>query len=606
MAQKDLEKAKQDMAKAQAANQLVGALATQLKVQPDALPKALKDLADSRNDLDAKLKDIDEKLKAAKVDEGPAGIAKLADEKGKLERERAELDSTVKGAFDLLKSEGLAPADVDPRKGLVEATKMAVDKAKNPMVVSQNPEQKLDTWIALLKDRSHNDPAYVVQARNDGERVLNDSKADAAARAKAQYVIALADRNSGQMSQAQEAFGKAIKALTAAKAEKLSKAAGDTLRELTDASAYHLPRVERMHAAGDMKGALAELDAAVKQNPGDGRLHARRALVRLEMQPTGKLDPAAQNMIRQDAEAARNDPKTAAEGTYVLGRLDEDQGNYDGAEKQYRAALDAHKGNPEEASRYIIALARLLQRDRSAAPAEPAPAPPEEKRSQETENKGQGASLAPRPSPLAPLVLSALVGLQPPEEEMDAATAARLRESIDLAKKLIESTDPKVKGQGYLLMGQALSRQGKRSEGLQMYVKGMQLAYPGAATRELSRLIDVGPSVAAPERVAPVETFVAERHYGKGLHEFWQGQYGAAEDDFAKAVAAYDQDARYYYYLGLSRQIQGKEREARRDIEKGVRLESENRPGSRMVNASIERLQGQWRSYLDEYRQKQP
>ena len=605
-AEKDMKKAEKDMAKAEAANKLVGALATQLKVQPDALPKAVKDLADARNDLDARLKDIDEKLKAAKVEgEGPVGVTKLADDKSKLEREREELDSTIKGAFDVLKSQGLAPADVDPRKGLVEAIKMAVDKAKNPVVISQNPEQKLDTWIALLQDRSRNDPAYVNVARGDGERVLADPRASEAEKAKAQYVVALADRNSGQMTQAQEAFGKAIKAAAAAKAGALAKVAGETLRELTDASGYYLPRVQRLEAAGDLKGALAELDVAVKQNPNDGRLHARRALVRVEMQPSGKVDPAAQNLIRQDAEAARGDPRTAAEGAYVLGRLDEELGNYDAAEKQYRAALEAHKGNPEEASRYIIALARVLQRERSA-PAEAAPAQPEEKKGQGA--KTDGASLSPRPSSLAPLVLAALVGLQPPEEEVDAATTARLRESIDLAKQLIKSADPKVQGQGYILMGQALSRQGKRSEGLQLYVKGMQLAYPGEATRELSRLVDVGPAIQAPERVAPVETFVAERHYGKGLHEFWKGQYAAAEDDFARAVAAYDQDARYYYYRGLSRLLQrttAKQKLARRDFETGARLEAENRPGPRMVNASLERLQGQWRYYLDEFRQKQ-
>jgi hypothetical protein len=610
------EKAEKELVKAQATGQqALGALATQLKVKAEEVPQAVSALASARTELDTKLKDIDTKLKAAKVEgEGAAGVAKLAEEKDKLERERGELASTIKGAFDVLKSEGLAPPDVDARKALVEATKMAVDKAKKPMVVSQNPEQKLDTWIALLQDRSHNDPDYVRIARNDGERVLAEAGASQAAKAKAQYVIALADRNSGQYGQAKQAFDKAIKAAAAAKAGVLAKVAGQTLKELTDAGAYYLPRAERMQAAGDFKGALEELDAAVKQNPSDGRLRARRALMRLESQPSGKVDPAAQNLIQQDAEAARQDPRTAAEGTYVLGRLDEEQGNFDGAEKQYRAALEAHKGNPDEATKYIIALARVLQRERGAPPdgqlPPPAPAPKEAKDSnvsQETSGamptQGRGHGTLD-----ARLLTALLVGVQPPPDEaIDPATVARLKESIDLAKQLIKSADPKVKGQGYILMGQALSRQGKRGEGLQLYVKGMQLAYPGEATRELTKMIDVGPAaIPEPERVAPMETFVAERHYGKGLHEYWQGQYAAAEDDFAKAVAAFDQDARYHYYLGLSRLQQGNEGAALRDFQKGARLERENRPGPRLVNASLERLQGQLRFQLDEYRQKQP
>jgi tetratricopeptide (TPR) repeat protein len=158
-----------------------------------------------------------------------------------------------------------------------------------------------------------------------------------------------------------------------------------------------------------------------------------------------------------------------------------------------------------------------------------------------------------------------------------------------------------------MLWGQALARQGKRTDGLQLYTKGMQLAYPGAATKELSRLVEENPAFQQTERPGTPNSFLAERSFGKGLHAFWSGQYAAAEDEFGKAVAQYDQDARYQYYLGLSRLLQdtkAKRQQARHNFETGARLEAENRPGPRVVNASLERLQGQLRYFLDEYRQK--
>ena len=73
----------------------------------------------------------------------------------------------------------------------------------------------------------------------------------------------------------------------------------------------------------------------------------------------------AQKEIRQDAEAAAKSADAAPEAAYVLGLLEEELGNYDQAEAEYRKAIKTHQGNTEQGSRYIIALARLLQRDRN-------------------------------------------------------------------------------------------------------------------------------------------------------------------------------------------------------------------------------------------------
>ena len=69
------------------------------------------------------------------------------------------------------------------------------------------------------------------------------------------------------------------------------------------------------------------------------------------------------------------DAKAAAEAAYVLGRLEEQLGDMDKAEKLYRQAVKTHQGSPDESYRYRIALARLLLRDRPAAAPQPARPP---------------------------------------------------------------------------------------------------------------------------------------------------------------------------------------------------------------------------------------
>jgi tetratricopeptide (TPR) repeat protein len=377
------------------------------------------------------------------------------------------------------------------------------------------------------------------------------------------------------------------------------------LKELTDAGAYHLPRAQRLVAAGDLKDALAELDTALEANPDDGRLLSLRAQVRLDMPRKGGIDAATQKQIRADAEAAKKDSKTASEGNYVLGRLEEELGNLDEAERDYREALKAHQGSVEEASRYIIGLARVLQRERGAA-AEPAPAEPEQPKAAET-NPKVGRRTPETPAGAVDvrtaLLALALAGFQAPGAEEPLGGDERLRESIELAKRLLTSSDPKVQGQGYLLLGRAYTRQGKRTEGLQMYVKGMQLAYPGAPTKDLTKLVEEHPAFQQAEVTGMPNAYIAEQYFGKGLHAYWSGQYGTAEEEFRRALAAYDRDARYHYYLGLAQTQQGKQEAARYQFEQGVRLEAANQPGPVMVNASLERLQGDLRQRLDSYRQ---
>ncbi len=236
-----------------------------------------------------------------------------------------------------------------------------------------------------------------------------------------------------------------------------------------------------------------------------------------------------------------------------------------------------------------------------SCPSAEEPAPAKEK---DTPAAQKSAHLA----PLRAFLACALIGVQISDEDLDEdpATAARLKESMELANKLIESANPKIKGQGYMILGQALSKMGRRTDGLKEYVKGLELLYPGTVSKEIAKLLDDHPAFQQPEatRANPV---LAEQYFGKGLHAFWSQSYAEAEAQFKKAVQSYNLDARYQYYLGMALLAQkgsGKRAAAYHAFEQGARLEAANRPSVNDVNASLERVQGSLRALVDRYRQQ--
>src|SRR5262249_42113962 len=150
---------------------------------------------------------------------------------------------------------------------------------------------------------------------------------------------------------------------------------------------------------------------------------------------------------------------------------------------------------------------------------EPEPKAKDAKKAEVSRNSaeppGEASAQLSAADPRVALLQAALMGLQLAPDEEDPATAARLRESIELAKQLINSAVPKIKGEGYMIWGQALARQGKRAEGLKLYTRGMQLVYPGAATKELGRLVDRVPAFQQQpaEQLGVLNSFLAERAY---------------------------------------------------------------------------------------------
>ncbi len=616
----------------------------------DAGEKGVEKLATAKKDFEDKLAAVNKLLEGAKVkDPGAKGLTEVLANRDKLAKEQEELDLTIKAAFQELVEGKLVPADGDPRKDLVAGAKAARTKSESPLggplsslanslgsvtfgvgdLVKNafggvatagelnfyrvresfvpSPEQQLDRLTAAFANHSQKDAALIADANRLAEWVAsNDAKFSPAAKAKALYVVGLSQRN-------QEKYADARKSLQAAaesaKGIDASWAVGiqNSLAEISEPNAYFIPRIEKLRAAKDFGGALAELAAALAVIPDHPRLKAERGLIALE-QTTGAVEPKDRETIRVEAQNAAKDPKSAASGNFVLGRLEEQSGNLPKAEEFYRQALKAVSDEGEQSAQIRLNLGRLLLKDRAASPAPPAAPKKDEKKEEKEAEKDVGDVPGPKVSfihPLDALAAAAVLGQVPAIEDDDSPEVqARLKEAVELAGKLIESKDKKIQAQGHFLMGDALSRQGQRTEGLRQYAKGIEILIPDA---QVSKLLDEHPAFSVPDAQQRANPLLAEKHYGVGLHLYHQRKFAEAETQFRQAISYFDKDARYYYFLGLSQLEQGTKTKRDASIfawEQASRLEANSRPTSREINLTLERIQGDRRFLLNAFRAK--
>ncbi len=101
------------------------------------------------------------------------------------------------------------------------------------------------------------------------------------------------------------------------------------------------------------------------------------------------------------------------------------------------------------------------------------------------------------------------------------------------------------------------------------------------------------------EAVDPLE---AEEQYAAGVRAFHRGDYAGAEGALFEAARHGGQDARYLYFLGLSRWAQGKGDVAAADFREAARLERQRKPGRAAVSAALERVQGAARQAVERFR----
>ena len=94
----------------------------------------------------------------------------------------------------------------------------------------------------------------------------------------------------------------------------------------------------------------------------------------------------------------------------------------------------------------------------------------------------------------------------------------------------------------------------------------------------------------------------AYEHYTKGLRAYRDGNYQDAEKEFQNAVDNDQQDARYYYYLGLARWSLGKKEAAADDFRAGAKLEKENKPSQIFIQLALDRAEDEALRDLSRFR----
>jgi tetratricopeptide (TPR) repeat protein len=94
----------------------------------------------------------------------------------------------------------------------------------------------------------------------------------------------------------------------------------------------------------------------------------------------------------------------------------------------------------------------------------------------------------------------------------------------------------------------------------------------------------------------------ADRMFANGLMLYRNNQLFYAEQAFENAIKENDRDARYWYFLGLSRLALGNNEQAVKDFKEGAEREKRNLPGSAIVDRSLERLPMDARQTLAQYR----
>jgi hypothetical protein len=604
--------------------------------------KGVQQLLNAKMNVEAKLTEINKLLGEAKVKgEGAAGLKEMVAQGKQLQKDRDDLDKTIADAHRELVAGKFIPDKGDPRQQLIEGIRAAQKRGESPLTAPlvqlaakvgslslapatdaknafevaallaevnyyrlrepfvQSPEQRLDTYLSLYTRRAKSQGGDDAMALKEATWLVSkNSKAPAAVQAKAHAVRGLILRNQEKFGEAKEALQAAV-AAAGPNAGPWAAQAKLALAELTDATAYYLPYIGELRGSGLTDLAKQELATALKAMPDDGRLLAQRALFQLEeARTTGKFAADQQAAVRKDAELAMKNPKTAAEGTFVLGLLEEELGNYGQAEQLFRQALKTHQGTADEAARYRIALARVLQRDRVPATT---PAPKKE------EKKSADAASAQPAGQAFPVIASLLIGQNRADGDAGPGVDARLNESVKLAQELIASANPKIKGQGYMLLGQALAKQGQRTEGIREYMKGLEMMFPGMASKEMVQLLNEHPLFQQPDVARAPNAYLAEVHFAKGLQLYWARKYAEAEDQFRQAAGFFGHDARYQYFLGLAQHAQdskSKREAAILSFERGARLETDNRPSVDEVNSSLERVQGEQRKLINSFRAK--
>jgi hypothetical protein len=114
-----------------------------------------------------------------------------------------------------------------------------------------------------------------------------------------------------------------------------------------------------------------------------------------------------------------------------------------------------------------------------------------------------------------------------------------------------------------------------------------------------------GAILAASTAPLAAENCGLQKMYGNGVHAFFSHDYVKAHDCLNKIIDSDGgKDPRCYYFRGLAYLKLGREPEARADFAKGAELETVDSQKFYNVSKALERIQGDSRVIIEEYRAK--
>jgi tetratricopeptide (TPR) repeat protein len=592
-------------------------LVDQKTVDDKTITDLKKDIADQKAAADKTIADLNKQLTDQKKASDTAVAAAKADAAKEAMRAKAAEDVIARIRGELVTAK-LVDDKADGAK-LVQAVKdqISAAKASDPMgkirelqgelnatkaalAERRTPAETLPLWLPALEDRSK---PLADAAIKDAERVLTDPKATPAQKAQAKAVMGLVFRNEEKFADAKNSLEEAKRG--AGDDNALKARIDAALKEVSDPTAAYVARVESLRAKGDYDGAVNALTKVIEALPAEkrGELLAERSLLRLEAARAQAKEPLQSNnpmvgLAHQDAKAAAEAGAKAA-GFYAEGRVAESLGNWPAAVASYRAAVGAHEALDAQGSRYRVALARALMQSQGkpAAPKEPA-ADTSDRRPPDF--RGEVGALGAAPDAAAEarqaLALLLVVALQPPP-----LPPASVEEAQKLADEVIQQEERKPGSVPFDVLAQAKAVKGLHTEALKIYAAGLRTKLPPEYAAGLMELIESHPKLRGADTLRVPNPLTAEKHYGAGLRWYYDRNYANAEKEFAEAVKNDALDARFHYFLGLSRLAQNKP-EAAEDFAAGAKLEAQGRPPRGAVSAALERVQGPMRTALNEAR----
>lgn len=149
---------------------------------------------------------------------------------------------------------------------------------------------------------------------------------------------------------------------------------------------------------------------------------------------------------------------------------------------------------------------------------------------------------------------------------------------------------------------QAYAIKGLWTQALQTYAEGLRPSIRRDYSDGLLEIIRRHPALKRQDSLDNPDPQVANGYYISALSFYTAHKYADAERKFTTAIKYNNLDARYFYYLGLTRLALDKPEDAKADFEQGAQLERNDSPGRPNVNAALERVQGPVRRTLDHFR----